>query len=118
MSALVVDRRSVVTGGVTPMRVVPTFDPFEDGHLRFCLALEATAVEQLALERSKETLCHRVVVCISHRAHRRHDARFAATLAERVARVLAAPIRMVNDFERPALREHHVELCSAIIRRG
>jgi hypothetical protein len=70
------------------MRVVPTFDPFEHGHLRFRLTFEPTTVQQLTLERGKEALRHRIIVCISHGAHRGHDARFAATLAERVARVL------------------------------
>jgi hypothetical protein len=80
------------------MRVVPTFDPFEHGHLRFRLTFESTTVQQLTLERGKEALRHRVVVGISHRTHRRHDARFAAALAERVACVLGGFIRSLQRF--------------------
>src|ERR1700687_4104008 len=109
MCTLVVDRRAVSEGGVPSMRVVPTFDPFEHGHLRFRLTFEPTTVQQLTLERGKEALRHRIVVGISHRTHRRHDARLAAALAERVACVWAAAIRMMDDLGRPTLRERHVE---------
>jgi hypothetical protein len=50
---------------MTPMPVVPTFDPFKDSHLGFGVAFEATAVQQLTLERSEKTLRHRVVVGIT-----------------------------------------------------
>ena len=43
------------------MRVVPTFDPFEHGHLRFRLTFEPTTVQQFTLEGGKEALRHRIV---------------------------------------------------------
>src|ERR1700691_4596826 len=109
MCALVIDRRAISEGGVPAMRVLPTFNPFEYGHLSFRLTFEPTPVQQLTLERGKEALRHRVVVCIAHRTHRGHDARLAAALAERVACVLAAAIRMMNDLGRPPLGNRHGE---------
>ena len=70
------------------MRIVPALQPIKDGHLRFGLALEAPAVEHFALERCEERFGHRVIERIPDGAHRRHDAGFAATLAESVAGVL------------------------------
>src|SRR5712671_649385 len=94
---------------MTTMRVVPTFDPLKNSHLGFGLTFEATTVQQLPLERSKKTLRHCVVVGITDRSHRRHDAGFAAALAEGVAGVLAAAIRMMNHRRGPALCDRHVQ---------
>jgi hypothetical protein len=80
------------------MRVVPTFDPLKNGHLRFGLTSEATTVQQLALERCKKTLRHRVVVGITDRSHRGHDTGFATALAEGVARVLGEFNRSLQHF--------------------
>lgn len=91
------------------MRVVPTFDPFEHSHLRFSLSFEPATVRQFALERGEETLGHRIVVRIAHRSHRGHDAGFAASLAEGVARVLATAVRMMDDRRGLALRDRHVQ---------
>src|SRR6266853_6825612 len=94
--ALVVDRRTTAQRGMPTMWVVPTFQPIKDRHLRFRLALEAPAVEYFALERGEEALRHRVVVSITHRAHRGHDARFPTPLAEGVAGVLAAVVGVMD----------------------
>ena len=91
------------------MRVVPTFDPFKHRHLRLRLALEPTTAEQLALERREEALRHRVVVRIADRSHRGHYTGFPAALAERVAGVLAATIRVVDHRSGLALRDRHVQ---------
>ena len=91
------------------MRVIPTFDPFEHSHLGFRLSFEATTAEQFALERGEEALGHRVVVRIAHRSRRGHDAGFPAALAERVAGVLAALIRVMDDRRGGALRDRHVQ---------
>src|SRR5205807_6942475 len=88
--ALVVDGRTATQRRVSAMWVVPTFQPIENRHLRFGLALEATPVEHFTLERGEERFGHRVVVCIPHRAHRGHDARFPTALAEGVAGVLGS----------------------------
>ncbi len=97
MYALVVDGRSVTEPRVAAVRVVPSFDPLEDGHLRLGLGSEPSTVEQLALEGGEEALGHRIVVGIADRAHPGHDARFPAALAEGVTRVLRPVVRMVND---------------------
>jgi hypothetical protein len=91
------------------MRVVPTFDPGKHSHLRFRLRLEATTAEQLTLKRGEEALRHRVVVGITDRAHRRHDVRLLAALAERVARVLTAAIRVMDHVLRTTLDECHLQ---------
>ncbi len=70
------------------MRVVPTLQPREHGHARFDLAVKPLPVDHLALKGCKKRLRHRIVVRIPDRPHRGHDARFAAALAKRVARVL------------------------------
>ena len=82
---------------MAPVRVVPTFQPGEDRHAWLGPTLEATTVNDFSLQCRKETLGHRVIVSVSGRAHRGHDAGRAATLAERIAGVLAAAIRMMDD---------------------
>src|SRR5450631_1237385 len=94
---------------MAPMRVIPTFDPLKNSHLRFGLAFESTAVQYLPLERSEKALRHRVVVGIADRSHRGHDTGLAAALAEGVARVLTATIRVMDHGLRSALRDRHVQ---------
>src|SRR5947209_422880 len=55
-------RRLVVQAGMPTVRVVPALDEVEDGHPRLGLAREATAVQQLALERGEEALTEGIVV--------------------------------------------------------
>src|SRR5690606_14126330 len=109
MRPLVVDRRAVAEARVPTMRVVPAFDPFKDGHAGFGRALEPPTVEHLSLQRRKEALGHRVVVGVTYRAHRRHDAGFLAALAEGVARILRPTVRMVNNAAWLALRHRHLQ---------
>jgi len=73
---------------MAPPPVVPAFDVAEEGHARFGLALEGTAIEQLALEAGKEALRHGVVVGVADAAHRRTHAELGAALTERNTRVL------------------------------
>ena len=73
---------------VPSARVVPTLDPGEDRRLRFGLAPPGAPGDQLALQRGKEALGHRVVVGIAHRAHRRAHAHLLAATAEGHAGVL------------------------------
>ena len=109
VNTLVVDRRTITQCGMATMRVVPTFDPFKNGHLRLRLTFEATTTEQLSLERGEKALRHRVVVRITDRSHRGHDTGLSASLAERIARVLASTIRMMDHRLRPPLRDRHVQ---------
>jgi hypothetical protein len=67
---------------MTAMRVIPTFDEFEDRHARLDLSLEMTAFEQLAFEGGEETLAHGVVETVTHGTHRRAHAGLTAALAE------------------------------------
>src|ERR1700678_4491842 len=107
MRAFIIDWRPITERGVTTVRVVPTFDPFEHSHLGLRLTLEPAAVQEFSLERGKEALRHRIIVRVAHRAHRGHHAGLPATLAERIARVLASAIGMVDKRPRAAPRGSH-----------
>ena len=101
---------------MAPMRVVPAFQPSEDRHACLGPALEASPVDDFTLQCREETLGHRVIVSVAGRAHRWHDAGLAATLAERIAGVLATSIRMMDDRLRATLckRNGPRELDSAV----
>ena len=71
--------------------------------------LETTSIEQLAFERGKEALRHRVVVGVADRPHRGAHARLPTSLAELDRGILRALIRMVDHAARPPLLERHVE---------
>ena len=94
---------------MTTLRVVPAFDEIEHGDLGLGLGLEATPIEQLALESGKEALGHRVVEAIAHRAHRGTHAHFLATQAEGNRGVLRALVGMMNDIAGTALPIGHLE---------
>ena len=79
------------------VRVVPTFEPAEDGDLGLGLGAETTAVQHLAFQGGEEALGHGVVVGITDRSHRWHDAGFPAAFAEGVTGVLRPAIRVMND---------------------
>lgn len=70
------------------MWVVPTFDPFEQGHSSLGFRLEPPVLEQLLLERGEHALGHSVVAGIAHRAHGRHHVHFLAVFAKRITRIL------------------------------
>src|SRR5713226_9589330 len=105
----VVDGRLIVERGVTPVRIVPTLDEVEDRHPRLDLSLEATAVEQLALQGGKKTLAHRVIETIAYRPHRGTHASLTATHPKRDRGVLRTLVRVMNYRGGPALLERHVE---------
>ena len=90
------------------MRVVPTFQPRKHGHTRLDLAAKSLPVDDLALQRRKKRLRHRVIVRIPDRPHGGHDAGFPAAFAKRVTRVLAAMVRVMDDIDGTALRDRHV----------
>ena len=54
--------------GVSPVWAVPVFDESEDGGPGLGRRAEAPPVQQLALERGKEALGHRIVVAVAHAA--------------------------------------------------
>src|SRR6266404_4603817 len=68
---LVVDRRAITERGMATMRVIPTFQPIKDRHLRFGLGFEAPPAQHFALERGEKTFRHRVIVVVAHRTDRR-----------------------------------------------
>jgi len=81
------------------MRVVPSLYEFEDWHACFALGFETASVEQLTLERGKETLAHGIIEAIADGAHRGSYAGFAAALAEGDRSVL-------GEFKRSS---HHLK---------
>jgi len=91
------------------MRVVPAFEPGEDGHPRLGLALEAATIDDFTFESSEEALGHGVVIGITFGSHGRHHPGFPAALAECVTGVLTALIRMMDDRFGSALRKGHIE---------
>src|SRR5512134_213356 len=103
------DWRVVAECAVATMRVVPAFEPVEDGELRLGLALEAASIEQLRFQGGEEALGHRVVVSVSNRAHRRAHAHLLATRAKGDRGVLRAVVGVMDDLDRTTLPERHVE---------
>src|SRR5689334_11551802 len=88
MVYLVLCGREVAQRGVTPLRVVPTFDEVKDRHLRLVMGLERTAVQQFAFQGGEEALGHGVVEAVAHRAHGEHHAQLFAAPPEGDAGVL------------------------------
>jgi hypothetical protein len=70
------------------MRVVPPREVLEDDKPRFGLRLEATAVEELALERGEEALTECVVLRVADGSHRRANTHLLAATPKRDRRVL------------------------------
>ena len=60
MLPLEIDRRQVPKRRMSTMGIVPRLNEREDRHASLGLRAEATAREQLAFERSKEALAHRI----------------------------------------------------------
>ena len=90
-------------------RVVKTFDELEDSESGFAWILKVTTHKQLAFECRIEALAHRVVVTIADGSHRRNHAGFLAALPECDRGVLGALIGVVDDADRVALMNGHVE---------
>ena len=82
---------------MTTVRVVPALDELEDRHTRLGLRLETVPVNQLAFERGKEALGHRIVVAIADRPHRRPHTHQSAALAEGERGVLTALVAMMDN---------------------
>src|SRR5688572_13225776 len=90
MSSLEHEGCLVVQRGVAPPRIVEALDEVEEAKPRVARSGEPHPFEQLAFERCKEALTHRIVVTVAHRAHRWPDARLATARAEADRRVLTA----------------------------
>jgi len=90
-------RAQVAEPGVASPRVVEGFDAIEHGEPGVGPGAPAGAVDELGLERRAEALGHGVVVGVAGQAHALDDAGPAAAQAERDARVLGAPLRVVDE---------------------
>ena len=64
-----VDGRHSFDAGVPPERVVPGFDPEEDGEASLAPGAEGETVDELTLESGEEAFAERVVVAVADRAH-------------------------------------------------
>src|ERR1700676_3094461 len=109
MRPFVANRREIVEGGVTPMRVLPALDELEHRHPRLDLGLEAAAREQFAFQGREEAFAHGVVEAIADRAHRRAHPGFAAARAELDRGVLGALVEMMDDRAGAALEQREVK---------
>ncbi len=95
--------------GVPPVGVVPAFDVTEDRHPGLGVGPETAPVDQLTLQRRKETFGHRIVVGAAHRAAGRLDAQFLAALPEGERGVLTAPVGATESPLRAPLLCGHVQ---------
>ena len=74
---------------MTSPQVVPVPDVAGELRFRFAAVAEGRAAEQLAFEAGEEAFSHGVVVVVSRRAHREHDAGIPASLPEAEGSVLS-----------------------------
>ena len=88
-------------------RIVRPFDVGEEHQER--VPHEAMFRETLAFEGREKDFCHRVVVGIATRAHRRSHAEQLPPLSEGKRSVLTALVGVLNDVCRATLRSRHVE---------
>ena len=65
MSGFVVHGTEHLTGAVSSSRVVPGFDPLEDGLGELLAALPVVLVEQFELERAEEALGDRIIEALT-----------------------------------------------------
>ncbi len=93
---LAVRRRLVAKSSVKPAGVAKALDEAEDSAPRPGQGRKLPPVETVVLERRKEALAHRVVVRISDRAHRLHDAGLRAPLAEPQRPLLRALVAVMD----------------------
>ena len=81
----------------------------EARHAGVGLGRALAAIEELALEGGEQALGHRVVVALAHRSDRRNDAHLAAACAERIRRILAPLVRVMDDAVGTTLPQRHVQ---------
>ncbi len=91
------------------VRIVPRLDEVEDGGFSLTLRAETMLDEQFAFECCVEALAHRVVIAVASRTHRRPNTGGFAAKSERDRSVLRSLIGMVNNGERLATKDRHVE---------
>src|SRR5215210_4613959 len=93
-----------------PSGVVEALDVFEDRGSRRLTTRPRVAVDQFPLQGRHEALSYRVVVGIGHRPHRRQKTLFPEPAPKLHGRILAAPVRMVNQSWRgSASVDSHVQ---------
>ena len=91
------NRRVVAERGVAATPVVEHFNVIEQIGSRILPRRVACAMHPFVLQAVKETLRRCVVPAVTLAAHRAHHAVFSELALERMARVLTAPIRVVDQ---------------------
>src|SRR5579859_4811263 len=92
------------------LTVVEDLDVLKERRAGLELRAEWLTSEQFALQGSKEALGPRVVVAITHRAHRAADADGLTALAEEQRGVLTAVIGVVDDaLARSPVPDRHLQ---------
>ena len=91
------------------MRIVPRLDEIENGGFGYTLRAESVLNEQLAFERGVEAFTHCIVVAVITSIHRMSNACGLATMREGNGRVLRTLSGVMNNFERLASKNGHIE---------
>ena len=91
------------------MWIVPRLEEVENGGFGFTFRAESVLKEQLAFERGVEAFTHRIVVAVTTRTHRKSNACGLAALREGDERVLRNLIGVMNNCERLASKNSHIE---------
>ena len=86
---------------------VPALDELKHGAARFGRRVERAAVDQLTLKRGKETLAHCVIVAVTDGTHGWAYAGVTTVFSECERCVLAALVRVVDNFDGVPLPERH-----------
>ena len=85
------------------MRIIPAFDPREDGRACFLSSVEVISIQHLAFQSREKAFGHRVVEAVSNAPHRGPHAKLLAASAKSDRGVLAAVIGVENHTVGPAL---------------
>src|SRR5690606_8428732 len=93
-------RGDVAERRVETLAIVEHLDVIEEGGVQLCVGRPGLAVDELVLQRAEEALGDGVVPAISLAAHADLDAGLGESLAVGAARVLASPVRMMEQPRR------------------
>ena len=93
------NRRAVAQRGVAASPVVEDRDVVEQVAFGVATGLVDGAMNPLVLQAVEEALARRVIPAIPLAAHRANHAVFGQPGLEHMTRVLAAPLRVVVDFQ-------------------
>ena len=106
MVCLKLNRADIAERLVDPLAIVKDFNELKDGAVRLSPALKRALVNQLILQRAKETLGHRIVIAVPAATHTGHDAMPRQQLTIGGGRILTTLIGMMNQAGRRLAAQH------------